>query len=233
VLSTIFRILILATALLPLSIPAAAAEPTAAERVTTLKAQLAASEKALHGYQWTETTTVTINGYEQSRSARNCSFAPDGTLRTEPVQQTSVKPLMNRRNAPKAKDPANEDLARKAERLIHQYIPLNPNGLDAAVRSGKLTYTVTDPGRRGRLIIRNFLMKGDQVTLDLELPGGRPLWLNIASYLDTVRDPVAMTVQFGTLGNNITFIRENILEATTDRALRVVVSNSGHKPVTE
>src|SRR5258708_39477691 len=46
----------------------------------------AMNEQQLHGYQWIETTTLTIDGKPRSPQQSLCRYGPDGTVHKTPLQ---------------------------------------------------------------------------------------------------------------------------------------------------
>ncbi|RNC68225.1 MAG: hypothetical protein ED859_10795 [Desulfuromonadales bacterium] len=214
-----------------LALPVFAGEPTAAERVIAVKAHLAESQTVLRQYQWVETTSVSVKGVEKSRTQKVCSYDADGVVRKVPVnpQDLSRRDNLARQldNAEMNKEGITVDME-SAKRLVHTYIPLNPNGLQEVVDKGKLSFNETDPGKQGRLTIRDFLKRGDQVDLDLEMSSNRPLSLNINSYFDDAKNErVTLAVTFGSLYGRATFAREIVLNAA-EKKLNVTVRNTDY-----
>ena len=214
-------------------LPVRAEEPSATERIVALKTHLAESQAVLRQYEWLETTIVSVDRMEKSCSQQRVSHDADGTVRKVPVEvpvpQNNMRGVCEKGSAPK-----NQEMTRymqDAVLLVHQYIPLNPNGLKAVNDDGTLTFAVTEPAIRGRLTIRDFLVRGDRVDLDMDLTNNRPLSLNISSYLDTEQDPLTLTATLASLYGSATFARETVLEAKKKK-LKVVVKNSEYRKIT-
>ena len=110
----------------------------------------------------------------------------------------------------------------EAVALIHRYTPLNPNGIKAVAEDNKLFFTVSDPGKQGQLTIRDFLIRGDYLTLDLDLTTNRPITLKIGSFLDTEGVPAYVTVSFGSLYGTAAFVQEAVFNAR-ELELRITV----------
>jgi hypothetical protein len=201
--------------------PAFAEEPTAAERVVALKAYLVESQTVLSQYDWIETTTVSIDGVEKVRRQQICSYGADGTVQKKPMNQRRGLRVESEETGKKEVAGFMQD----AVQLVHQYVPLNPNGLQAVTENGKLSFSVTDPAKQGRLTIRDFLVSGDRVDLDLDLTNNRPLSLKINTYLNSEREPFTLAVIFGSLYGSATFARETVLESKLKK-LKVTVQNT-------
>lgn len=221
-----FAVLIMSTA--PLY--AYASEPTANDRVISLKAVLSGSQDVLRQYEWVETMISSQDGDEMSLRRFKCYYGADWTVIREPIAEPAVKPGINdlRFQIPEEKSQDLSDQIQKAVSLIQQYIPLNPNGIKAITDDGKLSYSETDPGKRGRLAIRDFLKRGDRVELDLDLETNNPLFMKINSYFELQSDSVTLSVTFGSLYGTATFIREVVLE-DRGRKLKTTIRASEFK----
>ena len=231
------RIAVLLAALVALiggnpALPVFAEEPTATEHVVALKAHLVDSQTVLRQYEWIETTIVSVDRMEKSCSQQRVSYDADGTIRKVPVEipvpKNNMRGVCEKGAAPKK--PEMTGYMQDAVHLVHQYIPLNPNGLRAVTEGGTLSFTITEPAIRGRLAIRDFLVKGDRVDLDLDLTNNRPLSLNITSHLNTEEDPLTLAVTLGSLYGSATFARETVLEAK-QKKLKVIVKNSEYRKI--
>ena len=209
------------------ALPVFAEEPTAAERVVALKAYLSESKTVLRQYEWTETIIVSVDGQENCRMQHHCYYGADGAVQYESMGQKA-----SQNNDYVGCDKSN--LAGKKElniyiqdvlRLIRQYIPLNPSGIQAITENGKLSFNITDPAKRGRLTIRDFVLNDDRVDVDLDLTSNTPLSLNINSYYNSKRDPLTVAVTFGSLYGSATFAREMVLESRPNK-LKLTLQNT-------
>jgi hypothetical protein len=214
-------------------LPVCAAEPTAAERVVVLKAHIAESQAVLRQYEWLETTIVSIDKMEKSCTQQRVFYDVDGIIRADPMvrkpdPQNKNSGLCDHHAVPKKFEMTR--YMQDAVHLVHQYIPLNPNGLQSVADDGTLSFTIIDPATRGRLTIKNFLVRGDSVNLDLDLTNNQPLSLNINSYLDSEQDPLTLAVTMGSLYGSATFAREAVLESK-QKKLKIIVKNSEYRKI--
>lgn len=222
-------LIVAALIIIAYAVPAVADGPTPADRVAALKAHLAESQSVLRQYEWLETVVVSIKGDDYSRTEQRCYHNGAGQLLKAPVPQPA-KPAKYGLFG-KIPEERKEDMRiymQEAVTLLHQYIPLNPNGIQAVTEDGKLSFNVTDPGKRGELTIRDFLKKGDRVTLDIDLTDNRPLSLKIDSFLDTHTDAVILKVNFGSLYGTATFAREISL-ADKGKGITITVQNTRYQ----
>jgi len=214
--------------------PALAQNPTVSERVRAVKAYLEENQPVLRQYKWTETTIISVDGAEKSRTQLRCSYGADGTIRKVPVQPPAQKnkKLAMLNNSGKKDKQETPAYMQDAVKIIHMYLPLNPGGLQAVTDNSKLSFSETDPAKRGRLTIRDFVIRGDRVDLDLDLTNNRPVSLSINGFLTTDQDPFNMTVTFGTLYGSAVFARETVL-TSKQKKLNIVVTTTDYHEITQ
>jgi len=228
-----------------LALPARGEEPVAVQRVFALKARMAEDQTVLRQYEWLETITISLHGEVKSRQMMHCSYDAAGAVQKEPFtppadpEDRRLK-LLREIEGVEGTDEHKENKAAEygeltkymqaAVRLVRQYIPLNPNGINAVEGEGKLWFSVSDPGKQGQLNIRDFLVRGDYVVVDMDLNTNRPLSLKISSFLDTEGVPASLSVSFGSLYGTAAFVREAVLDAK-QLELNITVKNSDFNKV--
>lgn len=215
--------------LLALAASVPAQQPSTAERVASLKANLAASQAILKQYEWIETTAVALRGDEKSRQQNRCYHGADGKVQKVPVvappPEDKRRGLRGRIAA--AKKEEMTEYMKEAVGLVKQYIPPDQARIQAAKDAGKVAIS-PQPGQRVRLTFADYLKAGDSLVLDLDLTSNRPLEAKVASYLDSDKEPVTLDVKFGLLDNNATYATTTVLEAKA-KDLKVTVENSGYR----
>lgn len=208
---------------------AQAQQGTTAERVASLKANLANSQALLKAYEWMETTIITLKGDEKSRQMSRCYHGADGKVQKVPV--TSPPPTTKKRGLRgrivEAKKEELTDYMHEAVALVKQYVPPDQARIQAAKDAGRVSITPL-PGNHVRLTFSDYLKAGDSLFLELDLASSRPLEAKVATYLDSQKDPVSMDVKFGLLDNNATYPSTTTLEAKS-KSLKVQVENSGYR----
>ncbi len=204
-------------------------QPTTAERVATLKANLAASQALLKPYEWMETTVISLKGEEKSRQMNRCYHGADGKVQKVPV--TAPAPAAKKRGLrgkiAEAKKEELADYMHEAVTLVKQYVPPDQARIQAAKDAGKVSIT-PQPGNQVRLTFADYLKSGDSLILELDLTSSRPLEAKVSTYLDSQKEPVSMDVRFGLLDNNATYPSTTTLEAK-GKNLKVQVENSGYR----
>jgi hypothetical protein len=214
--------------------------PTTQERVAALKQSLAESQKAIRQYEWIETTIVSLKGEEKARTQKRCFYGADGKLQKLDVSgaapQQQAPSSGGRRGGGRLKtkvvENKKEDMKEYMEQaagLVHQYVPPKPEDIQRAKDAGKVKASTAGPGR-ARLEFTDYLKPGDRLAVDVDAAANRLLGLTVASYLDKPEDVVTLDVQLAALANGTTYTAQTTLDAAAKK-IRVVIQNSGHRPL--
>jgi len=232
---------LLSASLFPTSMEAGQAGPTPQERVAALKQSMQQSQTKLRQYEWTETTIISLKGEEKARTQKRCYYGADGTLEKVPLAAPAAAPSQEpagrggrRGGRVKAKVVENkkEDMKEYMERaaaLVQQYVPPKPAEIQGAKDAGKMT---ANPAGAGlvRLEFRDYVKKGDRLSIDVDAAANQLRGLSVASYLDQAEDVVALAVQLGTLPDGTSYTAQTTLDAAA-KNIRVVIQNAGHHPL--
>ena len=216
------------------------ATPTPDERVAALKQSLADSQARLRKYEWIETTVLSLKGEEKSRKQQRVYYGADGKLQKLPIGNApAAAPAQGgggRRGGGRLKEAVVEnkkddmkDYMERAAALVHQYVPPNPAQIQKVKDAGKLTVTPTEPGRV-RLEFADYLQPGDHLGIVINAAANNLGSLNVATYLDETRRGRDARREFGTLTDGTSYTAETAFEAKA-KNIRVVIQNSGHRPL--
>jgi hypothetical protein len=209
---------------------AIAQQPSVPERVTALKATVAASQAVLRQYEWIETTVITLKGEEKSRKQERCYYGAEGGVQKVPL--TATPPPEKKRGlrgrVAESKKEELTDYMKNAVSLVKSYVPPIPAKMQAAKDAGKVTIEVLEPGKRARLNFRDYQKPGDNLGVEVDLVNNRPLGLNISSYLDDPKEAVMLNVHMSQLNDGTTYAGTVVLEAKA-KSLTVTVNNSGYR----
>lgn len=217
-----------------LVLPAAAQQPSAAERAALLKANLAASQAVLRQYEWVETTVVSLKGEEKSRKQQKCYYGADGQLQKIDLSE-SPEPEKRRGLRGRIAERKKEELTdtmKSAVALVKTYVPPDPARIQAAKDSGKMSLEVVEPGKRARLVFRDYEKSGDSLSIEVDLTSNKPLALAVATYLEKASDKVSLAVKMGQLNDGTTFPSTINLQVPGDK-LAVDVTNSGYRKMSQ
>ena len=208
--------------------PVGAQQMSPQERVVALKAALAASQVALQQYEWIETTAVSLKGAEKSRQEKRCYHGADGKVQKVPVNATPPpEPKRGvRGRIVEAKKEELTDYMQQAVALVHQYLPPDPARIEASKAAGKLS--LVPMGARVTLVFADYLKAGDRLSVEVDAANNRLLGIQIASFIDSPDDAVALGVGLGALVDGTTYTARTQLDAAA-KGVSVVVENSGYR----
>jgi hypothetical protein len=209
------------------------------DRIAALKQSLAIGQKQLRQYEWIETTVISVKGEEKSRKQQRCYYGAEGTLQKVPIDsgQAAQQGGGGRgRRGGRAKEAIVEhkkeemqDYMERAAALVHHYAPPNADLIEKSRAAGKFAVR---PGQSGRVTLdfTDYLKAGDKLSIELDGAANRLLSLNVASYLDAPDDVVTLVAQLGALPDGTTYTAQSTLDATA-KHVRVVIQNTGHRPM--
>jgi len=212
----------------------------AQERIAALKQSLAQSQQRLRQHEWIETTVVSLKGEEKSRKVLRCYYGADGKIEKLPVSTPAAAPAAasggGGRRGGRVKQAVVEnkkeemtEYMQRAVALVHQYVPPNPDAIEKAKTAGNVAL---QPGQAGQvnLELTNYIKPADKMTIGIDTAANRLLAVNVASYLDEPKDAVTLAVQFAALDDGTSYTAQTTLDATA-KNIRVVIQNSGYRPV--
>ncbi len=234
------RVALLVILGLPLAVSASQDPLTPEQRVAALKQSLADSQARLHKYEWIETTIISLKGEEKARSQKRCYYGADGKIQKLEIAEApeaKATPKGGRRDGKlKAKIVENkksdmQEYMERASALIHQYVPPAPAQVQKVKDAGRLAITPLDQGRVG-IAFTDYLQAGDRLTVVVNAKANNLASLIVATYLDRPEDIVALDVGFGTLSDGTSYTAQTTLDAKA-KNIRVVIQNSGHRPLTQ
>jgi hypothetical protein len=221
----------------------AQAPPSPDQLVAALKQNLAEGQKKLRQYEWIETTAISLKGEEKSRKQQRAYYGADGKLTKVPMGEP--KPAAapsgggggrDRRGGGRIKENIIEnkkdemvEYMDKAGDLIHQYVPPNPAQIQKAKDANNLK-VLPQPDGKVRLEFQNYVQPKDMMTIDVDAKAALLSALRVATYLEKPEDTVTLDVRFGTLADGTSYTSQTALEAKA-KNIRVVVENSGHRPL--
>jgi hypothetical protein len=214
----------------------------AQDHVAALKQTMQQGMGLARKYEWIETTIISLKGEEKGRKQNRCYYGADGKVQKTPIEQPQ-QPAADqgggrggRRGGGKMKEKVIEskkdemkEYMEQAAALIHQYVPPNPNQIQAAKEAGRVAMN-PQPGGKARLVISQYLKPGDSLTIDLDPAANKLLGLGVHSYIDKPDEPVTLVVQMTSLPDGALFAGQTTLDAQA-KNITVVIQNTGHRPV--
>src|SRR5262249_34053123 len=134
---------------------------------------------------------------------------------------------MKGRIAEKKKDEMEEYMQR-ATALIHSYVPPSPQGLQQAYQAGNVSFTPLPGGVQ--LVIKNYNLPGDMMTLNFDTAAKKLRALNVKTYLDDPKDLVTLQVNFQSLPDGTNYPAMTTFDATA-KQLQVQTTNSNYQRI--
>jgi hypothetical protein len=216
----------------------------AQDHVAALKQTMQQGMGLARKYEWVETTIISLKGEEKARKQHRCYYGADGKVQKVPLDQPPQqappqdegRARAGRRGGGRVKQQVIEnkkdemkDYMQQAAALIHQYVPPNPQQIQAAKDAGRVAMD-PQPGGKARLVISQYLKPGDSLTIDMDPAAHKVLALGVNSYIDKQDEPVTLAVQMASLPDGAIYAGQTTLEAKA-KNITVVIQNSGHRPV--
>jgi hypothetical protein len=231
-----------------LGLPLAAQEGEAAnaqakqEKIAALKQSLAQNQTALKSYSWTETTQISLKGEVKKEEQKQCQYGPDGKVQKTPVPgaESSSEPQQQnsgrgRRGGALKKEIVEKkvdemkDYMQEVAALVHQYVPPDPQKIQAAQAAGNLA--VQPAQGLVNLTIKNYVKDGDSLALGFDSTAKKIRSYDVDSFLKNAKDdPVKLAVTFASLPDGTNYAQQSVLDAP-GKKIQVKVTNSAYKKV--
>jgi hypothetical protein len=216
--------------------------PTPEQRVAALKQSLQESQTRLRKYEWIETTIISLKGEEKARKQARCYYGADGKVQKVPIGEAPAPQAQapDRRVARggrikgavvENKKSEMQEYMERAAALIHQYVPPAPEQIQKVKDAGKLAIKPPDQGRV-RLELSDYLQAGDWLAVDVNAAANSLAGLSVSTYLDKKDDVVTFDVRFAALDDGTSYTAQTTLDAKA-KNIRVVIQNSGHRPLAQ
>lgn len=217
---------------LPLAAQAPAAEPAPAkpDHVTAIKQSLGASMAALRHYEWVETTSVSMKGEEKSRTQAQCYYGADGQVQKVPIAEPAPgkSPRGVRGRVVENKKEDISDSVKEAVALVKQYVPPDPQRIEAAKAAGRVSVSPPDSQGNVQVVIKDYLKAGDSLTLAANAATDKIGGMTVATFTDSAKKAVGLKVSFGAFPDGTVFPAQIDFEVKEEQ-LNVAIQNSGHK----
>ena len=209
------------------------------ERVDALKEWIAKNRAALKQYTWTETTQISVKGEVKREVQRECRFGPDGKIQRTPAAGTSQP---QQQGGGRAKGPVRQAIAEKiaegvkdyAERvgeLVHEYVPPDPQKIEAARAAGNIAVTLARPV--STLTIKNYAKPGDLITVGFDVVEMGVASISVESYLDDPKaDALKFSASFAKLPDGTGYANQLVMGAP-GKQIEVKVTNSNYRKLSQ
>lgn len=212
----------------------AAPAPKSVDQVAMVKESLAASKVALKQYEWIETTALSLKGEEKVRQQYRCYYGAEGAMQKVPLAPDAKEEKKRglRGKAVEAKKAELQASMKDAIALLRQYAPLDPARIQAAKDAGNVSVSTPDPDGAIKVIIKNYLKAGDEVTIDIDGTKNTLKGFGISSYVGDAtakeKGPVTGKIGYAALPDGTLYPAKETVEISA-QGLSIDVQNSGYK----
>jgi hypothetical protein len=195
------RLLLVFMAIVCCTAPAVAQDLELQQRVVEMKQAAAMNKQELMQYTWQEQVNIILKGEQKKQEHFRVQLGPDGK-----PQKTSLDPPADPephrglliKHIEKKKKEEYKEYTDQIKELIQQYVPPEKDLLEQAFQRGNIMIGLA-PKAEGqyRMVISNYIKKGDNMTLIIDKAEKSLASISVASYIDDPSDAVNVSVQFG------------------------------------
>jgi len=206
------------------------------EKIAALKESLAKNQAQLKQYAWTENTQIALKGEVKKQEQKQCQYGPDGKVQKIPMEaaaQPQQQQGGGRRGGRLKKEVVEKkvgemkDYMGRVAALVHEYVPPDPQKIQAAQAAGNVAVTPAQPV--SSIAIKNYLKQGDILTIGFDTVAKKIVTYNVDTYLDNPKDDVVkLAVNFASLPDGTNHVQRSVLDAT-GKKIEVTVTNSDYK----
>jgi hypothetical protein len=198
------------------------------QKVAAMKQAAATNQQALRSYSWLEKTEIAVKGEVKNTKVESCQYGPDGKVQKTPVSEPpppeKQRGLKGRIIEKKTGEMKEEMQAAGA--LVHQYLPPNPEKIQAAMAAGKVT--VAPGAGTAALRIADYEKAGDALTLTLDPAAKGIKRIDLDSWLDSPDKKVTLGVQMQALPDGTGYPGAIVLAVPSDN-IEVRITNSNYQ----
>jgi hypothetical protein len=202
------------------------------DRIGSIKKSLADSAAELHEKEWTQTTTVFVNGQQKKVQVVRCYYDEDGTLVKAPIsdsmsgqegQSNASETIENMQRQRMAESIAD------AELVAQRYLPPNPALLDRCVAAGHSKTRVVEPGKRVVFDFHHYLADGDLLSVEIDPSDNRVIGMSVVTTMGENPEPITMNVTVGAFPDGVMYTEQSELLAPA-KSVKVLIKNTDFVP---
>jgi hypothetical protein len=184
------------------------------QKLAMVKEAVAQNKAALAHYIWTETTNISLNGEVKKTTNYQCMYGPDGSVQKTATGGTPP-PAPKRGLRGRIVENKTEDLTdymQRAATLVKQYVPPNPEQMQAAFAQGNATIGADGPEVL-QLQFTNYVKPGDSMVFYFNKQAKALTQVTVNSYMDDVKDAVSLQVNFQRIPGGPNYVAQTTLNA--------------------
>jgi hypothetical protein len=211
-------------------------------KVAALKQSLQENQAALRTYSWTEATEISLNGEVKKREQKQCKYGADGKVQKtvvsggdQPQQKQQEQNAGGRRGGGRLKEAIVEnkvedlkEYMEKTAALVHEYVPPDPQKIQAAAAAGKISTQPASSGGLSTITITDYVKPGDKLILGFDPTAKKLRSYQVQSYVEKPKDDaVALAVTFASLPDGTNYAQQTALDVAAKK-IKVKITNSGY-----
>ena len=214
-----------------------AQNPEMQQKLAEVKEAAARNRQALAQYTWVEQVTIILKGEEKKQEHFQVRLGPDGKPQKASLDPPPQSSSDNggrlrgrvREHVVEKKTEEYKEYADRIKSLIQQYVPPDRDMLQQAYQQGNIMMgpAAGAPGEY-RLVISNYVKRGDNMTLVIDRAQRDLVSLSIATYLDDPKDAVNVTVQFAGMPGGPNHVSGETINGVS-KQLTIVIQNSNYQ----
>lgn len=218
-----------------LAVPAAKAQnPEMQQKVSDLKAAMAANKQQLARYTWMEQDVISLKGEQKKEELYNVQLGPNGKPQKTPVDPNSMNDDQRKKRGLRGriiekKTEEYKDYAESIKSLIQQYLPPDKDMIQQAYQQGNIMMGPMG-GQPGtvKLVFSNYVKPNDSMTIVFSKTKMAIESISINSYLSDPSDAVTVSVQFAKLPDGTNHISTETINGVS-KQLTIAVQNSNYQ----
>jgi hypothetical protein len=196
-----------------------------------IKKNLDSSNKNLSTFTWIETVTIYKGDEVKSETKNQCSYGWDRKVAKVPIGAPAAAEKEKRGVRGKIVENKKEDISeyvKKSIAKVHEYLPPNPEKLQAINAAGKVNIQVVQANVKYTLNFPDYLKAGDKMAITLDMQKALFGGIVVNTFLDKPDDKINFTLNYGVLTDGTEYPAETILDLPKE-GLKIVIKNDGYK----
>jgi hypothetical protein len=226
------RLMAAFTAIVCFTTLAIAQNPELQQGVTELKQEVARNKQELAQYTWREQVNIILKGEQKKQEHFQVQLGPDGKpqkFSLDPPVSTEPRggPLM--RHIVEKKKEEYKEYSDQIKELIQQYVPPEKDLLERAFQQGNIMIGPAPRAEgRYRMVISNYIKKGDNMTLVIDEAQKSLASISISSYMDDPSDAVNVSVQFSKIPGGPNHVASETINGVR-KELTIQIQNTSYQ----
>jgi hypothetical protein len=232
----VLRILFVAIGLIS-NRPLSAQSPELQARVQQMMQAAAKNKQALARCTWVEQVTISLKGEQKKQEDFQVRLGPDGQPQKASLDaQPGPPPSEGRRRAVKEhavskKTEEYHEYANQMKSLAQQYLPPEKDRLQQAYDKGDISLdAASGTPDELQLIVHNYLKPQDSVILVIDKTQKQLLSIQIASYLEGLKDAVNLTVHFSRVPDGSNQISNTVIDGVS-KQLNIAIQDNDYQRI--